>query len=78
MAKKRAKRIKKIICKKMKLIEDYDVLGDLLAGWYVVDLNQPEGYELLGPYDTRDEAMETKEGLTRFWRVEVDRKPAKK
>lgn len=75
--KKRAKRIKKIICKKMAFVEDYDALGNLEAGWYVVDLNQDEGYELIGPYEFRDEAMEAKTGLTNFWRVEVDRKPDK-
>lgn len=77
-AKKRAKRIKKIICKKLDYIEDYDEFGDLEAGWYVVDQNQPEGYELVGPYECRDDAMETKDRLTYFWRVEVDRDPDEK
>lgn len=71
--KKRAKRIKKIVCKKLAFVEDYDELGDLEAGFYVIDENQEEGYELIGPYDFRDEAMEIKKGLTHFWRVEVDR-----
>lgn len=65
-----AKRIKKIICKKIDFIKDYDELGHLEAGWYVIDDNQPEGYELVGPYEDRKEAMEIKTGLTHFWRVE--------
>ncbi len=60
VAKKRAKRIKKIICKKLDFIEDYDKCGDLEAGWYVIDENQAEGEELIGPYEVRDEAMEVK------------------
>lgn len=68
--KKRAKRIKKIVCKKLAYIKDYDARGDLEAGWYVVDKNQTEEYELIGPYEVRDDAMEIKAGLIKFWREE--------
>lgn len=69
MGRKRARKIKKLHVEKL----DSSALSKLKIdddpGWYIHDPNGEEQW--LGPYSTKAEAIEDRQGLERFWRYEA-------